>query len=273
MRKKVALEKASEEGFALTYDDVRLRSGYSEVVPHKVDVSSRFSRNVGLKIPLVSAAMDTVTEHKMAIELAKLGGLGIIHKNLSVDVQAKEVDRVKLHLNGLIEKPVCVDSGESMRVILEMVRSKGFDFQSFPVLNDKGELVGLLTGNDFEFCDNEGLLVRDVMSTEILTAGRDVTINEAYAIMKERKKKILPLVDSGKKVIGMYIFSDLKRIVTGSNEGYNVDGDGRLRVGAAVGVGDKEILRAERLVEKGVDVLVIDAALGASGGGYRTLKG
>jgi IMP dehydrogenase len=272
MRKKSALERAREEGFALTYDDVRLRSGFSEMMPHEVNVCGRFSRNVDLKIPIVSAAMDTVTEHAMAIELAKLGGLGIVHKNLSSEKQAKEVAKVKLHLNGFIEKPVCVSEDDDVKSILARMGEKGFDFQSFPVLNDKKELVGLLAGNDFEFCDDEKLLAREVMTTGVLTAKKGVTLEDAYAIMKEKKKKILPLVDDSNRVLGMYVFSDLKRIVTGSNESYNVDKNGRLRVGAAIGVGDSAVERAEKLVQKGVDVLVIDTAHGDSRAVYDTLR-
>jgi len=272
MKRKGALEKASEGNVALTYDDVRLRSGYSEVMPHKVDVCTKFSKNVSLKIPIVSAAMDSVTEHKMAIELAKLGGLGVIHKNLSKEVQAKEVAKVKLHLNGLVEKPICVFEGDSIRSILEMIKEKEFDFHSFPVLNDRKKLVGLLAGNDFEFCDDESLLVRDVMTTDILTVKGYVSINEAYAIMKRKKKKILPLVDELDNVVGMYIFSDLKRIITGSDEDYNVDENGRLKVAAAIGVGEDALIRAAKLIKKNVDALVIDTAHGDSRPVYDTLK-
>jgi len=272
MMNKKALEKASEDGVALTYDDVRLRSGYSEVMPHRIDVSSRFSKNVGLKIPIISAAMDTVTEHKLAIELAKLGGLGIIHKNLTPERQAKEVSKVKLHLNGLIKKPVCVAAGDTIRAVIERAKDKGFDFNSFPVLDENRKLIGLLTGNDFEFCDNDDLLVRDVMTRDVLTARKGVAIDEAYALMKKRKKKILPLVSEENQIIGMYVFSDLKRIVTGSEEGYNIDKKGSLMVGAAIGVGEDAFERARRLVEKNVDVLVIDTAHGDSLPVYETLK-
>lgn len=272
MKSKKALEKASEEGFALTYDDVRLRSGYSQIMPQKIDVSSRFSKNVTLKVPIASAAMDTVTEHKMAIGLAKLGGIGVIHKNLTPEQQAKEVNKVKLHLNGLIEKPICVSENDTIQSITEMMKDKGFDFNSFPVLDENEKLIGIITGNDFEFCDNAELLVKDVMTTEVLTAPERTEIKEAYSMMKTKKKKILPLVDKDSKVLGMYVFSDLKRIVTGSNENYNVDEKGNLRVAAAIGVGSDALDRAKRLIEKNVDVLVIDTAHGDSLPVYETLK-
>ena len=271
MISKNVLERAREEGLALTFDDVRLRTGYAEVMPNQVNIESKFSRNVGLKIPVVSAAMDTVTEYGLAIELAKLGGMGVIHRSLSVEDQADHVARVKHHLNGLIEKPICVYEDESVPTILAKREEKGYPFHSFPVLSREGKLVGIVTGNDFEFCGDSQLNVRDIMSTELISAPRDTTIDRAYDLMRSEKKKILPLVTENREVAGMYVFSDVKRIKTRSAETYNVDNKGQLRVAAAVGTGDEALKRVERL-SKRVDVIVIDTAHGDSKSVIDTLR-
>jgi IMP dehydrogenase len=272
MRKKAALEKAYEDGFALTFDDIRLRTGYSETIPDKVSLQTRFSRNVLLKIPIVSAAMDTVTEHKMAIELAKLGGIGVIHKNLSIEEQVREVGRVKHHLNGLIEKPICANEEDKVKDVLNKIEQNGYDFHSFPVLNSYNRLVGLLTRNDFEFCPDNEMKVRQIMTRDLVTARQGTSIKEAYDIMKSTKKKVLPLVSPLGEVVGMYIFSDVIRIVTGSAESYNVDSKGQLRVAASIGVGEEALERAKRLIEKNIDVIVIGTAHGDSKGVLDTLK-
>ena len=189
---KLVLEKAREEGLALTFDDVRLRTNYAEIMPDDVNIESRFSRNVGLKIPIVSAAMDTVTEYELAIELAKLGGIGVIHRSLDLEDQVFHVAKVKHHLNGLIEKPICVNQNESVDNILSRRESKDYKFHSFPVLNDDGRLVGIVTGNDFEFCEDQSLSIKKIMSTELLTALEGTSIDDAYKLMCKEKKKILP---------------------------------------------------------------------------------
>ncbi len=270
--KKAVLEKAREEGIALTFDDVRLRTGYAEVMPDDVDLKSKFSRNVGLKIPIVSAAMDTVTESGLAIELAKLGGIGVIHRSLSIGDQAFHVAKVKHHLNGLIENPICVYEDEEISSILSKRDSKGYSFHSFLVLNREEMLVGIITKNDFEFCGNGPSSAREIMSTELLTAPKQTTLDEAYDLMRRKKKKVLPLVDYNGKVEGMFVFSDVKRIKTRSAESYNVDEKGQLRVAAAIGVGVEALERVARLVEENVDVVVIDTAHGDSKSVVDTLK-
>ena len=263
MNEKLVLERARKEGLALTFEDVRLRTGYTESMPDEANIESRFSRNVGLKIPIVSAAMDTVTEYSLAIELAKLGGIGVIHRSLSIEDQADHVARVKHHLNGLIEKPICVYENESVQSVLVKRKEKEYTFHSFPVLNIEGKLVGIVTGNDFEFCEDSSLLLRDIMSTELLSASKETSIDDAYDLMRREKKKILPLVTENGEVAGMYVFSDVKRIKTRSAETYNVDNKGQLRVAAAVGIGEEALERVERL-SKRVDVIVIDTAHGDS---------
>jgi len=272
MRDKLVLQRAREEGLALTFDDVRLKTGYAEVMPNNVNLESKFSRNVGLKVPVVSAAMDTVTEYKLAIELAKLGGMGVIHRSLSIEDQASQVARVKHHLNGLIEKPICIYQDEKVSSVLLRRESKDYTFHSFPVLDRDDKLVGIVTGNDFEFCVNDSLSIGDIMSTQLLTVPEETSIDDAFRLMCKGKKKILPLVNNDGKLVGMYAFKDVKRIKTGSAETYNVDTRGQLRVGAAVGVGEDALERVSRLSDRNVDVVVIDTAHGDSKDVIDTLK-
>lgn len=272
MMSKTVLERAREEGIALTFDDVRLKTGYSEVMPDDVNLESKFSRNVGLKIPIVSAAMDAVTEYKLAIELAKLGGLGVIHKNLSPKEQAFNVTRVKHHLNGLIEKPICAYEDEKVSEILSKRDAQDYTFHSFPVLSREGKLVGIITRNDFEFCDDNSYPAAEIMSTDLLTAPKETDLDKAYDVMRKEKKKILPLVKEDGKIVGMYVFSDVKRIKTRSAETYNVDNKNQLRVGAAVGVGESALERVALLAKKNVDVIVIDTAHGDTKSVIETLK-
>jgi IMP dehydrogenase len=269
---KRAIEKAENDFFALTYDDVRLIPGYSEVLPDNVNLTSRFSRNVPLKIPLVSAAMDTVTESKFAIEIAKHGGLGIIHKNLSPEEQAAQVARVKYHLNGKINTPIWVKYNDRVEQVLAMREEKGYTFHSFPVLNEVGNLVGIVTRNDFDFCDDLSKKVKDIMSPTPMTSSEKTSIKEAYKLLLNNKKKILPLINKDGNLAGMYVFSDVKRIVTGNSGMYNLDSNGQLIVGAAIGVYDDAFSRLEELVRSNVDVVVIDTAHAHSKGVIETLE-
>jgi IMP dehydrogenase len=271
MKEKLVLDIARKKGLALTFNDVRLRSGYSEVMPDDVNLKSRFSRNIDLKIPIISAAMDTVTEYPLAIEIAKLGGIGVIHRNLSIVEQLFHVERVKHHLNGLIEKPICVYEDETVSSMIERKQDKKYTFHSFPVINRDGRLVGLVTGNDFEFCEDYSLKAKDIMSTELLTAPINTTIDQAYDIMREAKKKTLPLVTDEMCVSGMYVFSDVKRIKTRSAESYNLDERGQLQVAAAVGTGTEALERVEKLYKK-ANVIVIDTAHGDTKSVIETLK-
>jgi IMP dehydrogenase len=272
VRDKLVLERAREEGLALTFRDVRLRTNYSQVMPDDVSIESRFSRRVKLKIPVVSSAMDTVTEYALAIELAKLGGIGVIHRNLSLEEQAAQVSRVKHHLNGLIEQPIRIYENDSVASVLSMKEEKGYSFHSFPVINRGDKLVGIVTGNDFEFCEDSSSIIGSIMSTDLLVAPQGTTIDAAYELMRREKKKILPLVGADGEITGLYVFSDVKRIKTRSAETYNLDSKGQLRVAAAVGTGRDALERVKRLVERDVDVIVIDTAHGDSRDVIDTLK-
>ena len=274
LKKDKFFEKIEALGLALSYGDVRLKTAYSEIAPNEVKLKSKFSRNLPLNAPLVSSPMDMVTEHKMAIALALSGGLGIIHRALSVKDQAKEVSRVKFYLNGLIEKPICLSGRDSVKSVLKLIEEKKYTFRSFPVLDARGRLAGLISGNDIEFCPDLRLKVAQIMTKlkNLVTAQNGVTLKQAFALMQKTKKKILPLLDKQNKLTGMYVYSDVKRIITGGSPSYNLDANGNLRAGAAVGVGKEALERAEQLSQRGVDVLVIDTAHGDSRAVLETLK-
>jgi len=250
----------SRMDIALTFDDVRLKTRYSECLPHEVSVKSMFSRNIRLNIPIVSAAMDTVTESKMAITLAKCGGIGVLHKNISPELQAKMVARVKHHLHGLITDPVCVREESSIEDILRMCQKKGFTFHSFPVVDEKGLLKGILTNNDFTFCDNFSLPANMVMTQNPVTGTPNTSLEKAYEIMRTHKVKALPLLSPEKKVLGLYVFGDLRRTMSQNSQEYNVASNGQLRVAAAIETGESALLRMEALVGQKVDAVVIDTA-------------
>lgn len=264
---------------ALTYDDVRLRTDYSDVIPGEVDLTSMFSRNIPLKCPITSSPMDTVTEARMAIALAKLGGLGVIHKAMTIEQQVIQVRKVKLNLNALIENPVTIEENVTIEWVENMRREKDYNFSTFPVVNSAGLLTGLLTSNDFDLCHSSKTLVVNAMTplAGLKTAPAGTNVKMAHKIMCENRKKVLPLVSSDGRLAGMYVLSDVKRSVgNGSMSQQNVDQNGHLRVGAAIGAGnDSELLRAEQLFNAGCDVIVIDTAHGDSKnvkGTFRDLK-
>jgi len=254
------------QGEAVSYNDIRLKTGYSEITPSSpdMDTSSLFSRRVKLKIPIVSSPMDTVTEAKMAIAIAKLGGLGIIHKALSPKEQAAMVGRVKHHLNAFVSDPICVSPDNTIGEILQMKKDKGYKFYSFLVRDSSGLIVGLVTHNDFDFCRDKDTRISKIMSTEIICAKPDITIQGAYRQMMETKKKILPVFNHDGSLRGIYTWADVSRIVLKSSETFNVDGRGSLVVGAAIGVGADLEERMNFLNREKVNVVVIDTAHGDS---------
>ena len=253
----------NDSRLALSFNDVRLMTAYSEVLPADVELNTQFSRRVGLNIPIVSAAMDTVTEASMAIAMAKLGGLGIIHKALTPREQASAVNKVKYDLNGFIANPICVSENDSVEEILRMREKKAYKFFSFMVVDSTGKIVGLVTHNDFDFCLDNQSKISDIMSREIISAPSGISISEAHKMMTANSKKILPIFDNG-NFKGIYTLSDVKRILGGNSQGYNLDSNGSLRVGAAIGVGVDSEERLALLSKSRVDVVVIDTAHGNS---------
>jgi len=258
--------KIDRTGLALSYDDVRIRTAYSEVkpIPAEISLKTFFSRNVPLNIPVVSAPMDTVTETEMAIVMAKLGGLGIIHKGLSPDDQASAVGRVKHHLSAFIVDPITVSPDDTVEQVLNMRTAKNYNFFSFPVVDSQRKMVGLVTRSDFRFCQDKSQKIAEIMSTDIVSGKAGLPMQQAYDLMMRRRKKILPILDRYGKLKGIFTHKDVERILSGSRTDYNVDADGSLRVGAAIGVGRDAEERIELLCQKKIDVVVVDTAHGNS---------
>ncbi|MBP6943073.1 MAG: IMP dehydrogenase [Candidatus Buchananbacteria bacterium] len=273
MQPKLVLDAAAKEFLALTFQDVRLRTNYSAVMPQLVNTSSKFSKRVPLNVPIVSAAMDTVTEWQMAVAIAKEGGLGVIHRFLAPKEQASQVRRVKLFMNGRIDKPITVNPHQTIAEIEQYRRSKGFEFQSFPVVVMVGgteHLEGIVTRNDVDLASGNELVAK-AMTRQVVTGSPDIAMQQAYDLMREHKIKVLPLVTGDKVLVGMYVASDLRRILSADVQLYNTDDENRLRVGAAIGTGPEALERVGLLVDAHVDVVVIDTAHGDSKPVYETL--
>jgi IMP dehydrogenase len=247
----------------LTFDDVSLITQYADFLPSDADISSRLTRNVGVKIPFLSAAMDTVTEGRMAISMAMMGGIGVIHKNLDPEEQAMQVSRVKHHLNGLITDPITFNINDTLETIAIRRADKGYSFNGFPILDNEGKLVGILTSKDIRFSRSKRAPVTDIMTTDIITAKPDTNLRQAYDIMQQHKIGKLPLLEKG-KLVGLYSYADVRRLIENEEPLFNRDEKYRLRVAAGVGPGDYE--RAEILNEEDVDVMVVDTAHGHSKG-------
>lgn len=265
-------EKQRNQGLALGFGDVRLKTTYSMVLPGETNLSSKFSRNVRLAIPMVSSPMDTVTEAKMAIAMAIDGGLGIIHKGLSPAEQASAIGKVKHYLNAFIPDPICVKATDSVEEVLNMKLRKDYGFSSFPVLDDNGRIIGIITGNDFEFCADKTSRISDIMSTNVTGAEPGIDVLGAYEEMRRTHKKILPIFGDDNLLKGIYTWKDVKRIVTNDAGGYSLSRDGSLLVGASIGVNESDRERASLLAAKNVDVLVIDTAHGDSKGVVDMIK-
>ncbi len=248
------------EGYA--FDDLLLLPARSEILPSQTDVSTRFSKNINLNIPLVSAAMDTVTESGLAIALARLGGIGIIHKNLTPKKQADEVDSVKRAESQIIFDPITISPKETVRDTLRTMQQKSVS--GIPVVDGK-KLVGIVTHRDLRFETNLDQYVSEVMTaTPLVTASRNTTLEEAQKILQKHRIEKLLIVDDAGKLIGLITVKDIQK-----RQQYPQackDKQGRLRVGAAVGVGEDLLERLERLTDAGVDLVVVDTAHGHSKG-------
>ena len=257
---------AMEEG--LTYDDVLLVPQYSQVLPHETILDSRFTRNILLKSPLVSAAMDTVTESATAIAMAQLGGIGIIHKNMGIAEQAREVRKVKKSESGMITDPITVNSNETVGDVIAIMERN--NISGLPVI-DNNRIVGIVTGRDIRFENDLKRKVSEVMTTEVITGTKGMTPDLAVAILHKHRIEKLPVVDSdGKTLIGLFTIKDIQKARTHPNS--SKDSSGRLIAGAAIGAGGDYLERAEALLEAGCDALVIDTAHGNSLGVIEAVK-
>lgn len=254
---------------AFTFDDVSLITQYADFLPEETDISTRLTERIALNIPFVSAAMDTVTEADMAIAMAMLGGIGIIHRNLTPQQQADMVARVKQHLNGLIEHPVTFRATDTLQTVREVRQAHGYSFSGFPILDDQDHVVGILTAADIKFARNPNAPISEIMTRDVVTAPRGTTLQQAYEIMMRNKIGKLPLVDNG-KLVGLYSFTDVKTLIENVKPMYNRDAQYRLRVGAAIAPYDEA--RVEVLASKGVDVVVVDTSHGHSKGVIEIVK-
>lgn len=253
---------------ALTFDDVLLVPQLSSILPKDVDITSRLTRNIQLNIPLISAAMDTVTESQMAIAMAREGGIGVIHKNLSIENHAKEVDRVKRSESGMILDPVTITSRKTIREALDIMAH--FHISGVPVVND-GKLVGILTNRDIRFETNLELLVSDRMTGKnLITVKKGTTLNEAKSVLQEHRIEKLLVIDDEGILCGLITVKDILKKENHPNAG--TDKHGRLLVAAAIGVSSDTMERAQALVNANVDALVVDTAHGHSKGVLGTVK-
>jgi IMP dehydrogenase len=255
-------------GEAITFDDVLLVPAKSSVLPRETDVRTKLSRHIELNIPLISAAMDTVTESEMAIALAREGGIGILHKNMSIERQAEEVDKVKRSESGMIQDPITLSPDKTVREALAVM--KKYSISGIPIVQ-QDKLVGILTNRDLRFEPNLDLKVSEVMTNgSLITAPVGTTLEEAEAILQKNRIEKLPIVDKNGKLRGLITFKDIQKKKRHPNA--CKDKHGRLRVGAAVGVTADTLDRVAALVAAGVDVIVVDTAHGHSQGVLNMIK-
>lgn len=261
-------DRITEE--ALTFDDVLLIPQYSEVLPREVDTTTKFSRNITIRMPLVSAAMDTVTESAMAIAMAREGGIGVIHKNMSIEKQAQEVKKVKRAENGMIIDPITILPDQTVNEALDIMQKNKIG--GIPVTDNTGKLLGIITNRDLRFEKDGKKPVAQVMTTrdKLVTTTINIDLEQAADILQSHKIEKLPVVDSNDRIIGLITYKDITKA---KDRPYaSKDKNGQLMVAAAIGVGPENIKRAEALIAAGVNALVIDTAHGHSKGVIEMLK-
>lgn len=264
---KAHLSKIIGEG--LTYDDVLLVPGYSEVLPREVDIKTRFTRNIRINVPIVSAAMDTVTESQMAIAMAREGGIGVLHKNMTIAQQATKVRKVKRAESGMIMDPVTLPKDALVRDAKASMREHSIG--GIPIVDDDMKLIGIVTNRDLRFEKNNERPISEVMTSEnLVTVGEGTSLSEAEVILQKNRIEKLPVVDADYKLVGLITFRDITKLT--QKPIANKDQYGRLRVAAALGVTPDATERADALVSAGVDALVIDTAHGHSKGVVGILK-
>jgi len=256
-------------GEGLTYDDVLLVPAYSEVLPREVSIQSKFSRNITLNVPIVSAAMDTVTESAMAIAIAREGGIGVLHKNMTIEQQAAEVRKVKRAESGMIQDPVTLKKHNTVGDAQKTMRE--YSIGGIPIIDDAGKLIGIVTNRDLRFEKDFTRKLSDIMTSEnLVTVAKGTSLEEAEIILQKNKIEKLPVVADDGKLLGLITFRDITKLTQKPNA--NKDEFGRLRVAAALGVTGDAVERAEALVNAQVDAVVIDTAHGHTKGVVLVLK-
>lgn len=256
-------------GEGLTYDDVLLIPAFSEVLPREVSTQTKFTKNITLNVPIVSAAMDTVTESEMAIAMAREGGIGVLHKNMSIKQQAQEVTKVKRSESGMIIDPVTVTKDETVLDAKNLMRE--FSIGGIPVIDKTGKLTGIITNRDLRFeADNTRKIAEVMTSKNLVTVAAGTSLKQAEIILQQNKIEKLPVVNKDYKLVGLITYRDIIKV--SENPNANKDSFGRLRVAAAIGVTSDALQRAEALIKAGVDALVIDTAHGHTKGVVTVLK-
>ncbi|NNL15183.1 MAG: IMP dehydrogenase [Flavobacteriaceae bacterium] len=256
-------------GEGLTYDDVLLVPAFSEILPREVNIQSKFSRNITLNVPVVSAAMDTVTESKMAIAMAQEGGIGVLHKNMTIEQQAEKVRKVKRAESGMIIDPVTLPLSA---IVLDAKQNmKEHSIGGIPIVDDKGILKGIVTNRDLRFeRNNERPIIEVMTSKNLVTASEGTSLQDAEVILQDHKIEKLPVVDKNNKLVGLITFRDITKLIQKPIS--NKDKYGRLRVAAAIGVTGDAVKRAEALVKVSIDAIIIDTAHGHTKGVVKILK-
>ena len=261
------MEKASNRlpqiSEALTFDDVLLVPAYSQILPREVSIKSKLTRDITINVPIVSAAMDTVTEYALAIAMAREGGIGIIHKNMTVEAQAEQVRKVKRSESGMIVDPVTLTPEATLADALDMMKT--YSIGGIPVIDKQKKLVGILTNRDLRFEEQLDRLVKDVMTKEnLITAPEGTTLEQAQEILQRYKIEKLPVVDDNNVLMGLITYKDILKVESYPNA--SKDSRGRLLVGAALGVSSDTFDRIGALTDVGVDVVIVDTAHGHSQG-------
>jgi len=245
----------------LTFDDILLVPKKSAIIPREVDVSTKFSRNIEINIPLVSAAMDTVTESRLAIAIAREGGIGIIHKNMSIEEQAEEIDKVKRSESGIIVEPISLTPEKKVGEAIEIMAK--YHISGIPIINNERKLVGILTNRDIRFLEDKNLKISSIMTKEnLITAPVGTTLEEAKRILHKNRIEKLPIVNEAFILKGLITVKDIEKVEKYPNSCKDIEG--RLRVGAAVGISRDALERVEALINAKVDVIVVDTAHGHS---------
>ena len=256
-------------GEGLTYDDVLLVPAYSEILPREVSIKTQFTRNISLNVPVVSAAMDTVTESAMAIAMAREGGIGVLHKNMSIEQQALEVRKVKRAESGMIQDPVTLPKTATVKDAQNTMRE--YSIGGIPITDDEGTLIGIVTNRDLRFEKNYERSLSEVMTSDnLVTVAKGTSLKEAEIILQENKIEKLPVVDDDGKLLGLITFRDITKLTLKPTA--NKDEFGRLRVAAAIGVTGDAVDRASALVAAHVDAVIIDTAHGHTKGVVTVLK-
>lgn len=254
---------------AITFDDVLLIPSYSEVLPNQVSLKSRLTDKITLNVPIVSAAMDTVTEADMAIALARVGGLGFIHKNMSIEEQASHVNKVKRSENGMIADPVTLSKDHTLAEAKELMSR--FKISGLPVVNPDNKLIGIITNRDVKYQENLNMKVEELMTKDhLITSGKNTTLEDAKKILLENRVEKLPIVDADYRLVGLITIKDIDNQLEYPSA--SKDFNGRLLVGAGVGVGEDTMERVSALVSAGVDIIAVDSAHGHSKGVLEKVK-